>query len=122
MLDWGAVITSAAVGATVSAVATVFGQWRARVSDRRRVVFERSLEMARLRTEISLRIVEHRGGNIYLVDPIHDARRYHTYLSELYDSGQITRGKPIPPLPIWPQGEEMPDEILEGYEDAKPAR
>jgi hypothetical protein len=84
---WILLLSSAAVGALVSAALTTFAQWQERKA-RQRLIFSKSVEMANTETDRILEMVKLAGsGGIY--PTIVTARWYHRQLTRLFREGKI---------------------------------
>ncbi|MCI0722108.1 MAG: hypothetical protein L0338_24520 [Acidobacteria bacterium] len=83
------IITSAAVGAIVSTLITLLGQYLEREARRRELLFTKAIEMAVQHTEILMRVAEKSGKAVYLYDNVVKAERYHRWLCHLYERGEL---------------------------------
>jgi hypothetical protein len=91
MADWQTIVTSAAVGAGVSALANLVGQWRERTARRRELLFSAAIEMAYRRTDLAIRVSERNGKDLELTDSMFLAEGYFRALTGLVEQGAIPR-------------------------------
>jgi hypothetical protein len=85
---WILFISSAAIGALVSASMTAFTQWQDRKARQRELIFSKSVEMANTETDRFLKMIEMKGeGALY--PTIVTARWYHKQLTRLFAEGKI---------------------------------
>lgn len=83
------IITSAGVGAFVTAGFTFMGGWFERRARRRELLLSRALDSARTRTEFNLKMADKTGETIELQDDIILAEDYFQWLSHLMDHGKL---------------------------------
>lgn len=83
------IITSAAVGAVVSALINLLGQYLERKTRSQELLFTKALEMAVQHTEILMRVAEKSGKAVALYDNVIKAETYYGWLKHLYESGQL---------------------------------
>ena len=81
-------LSSAAIGALVSAGLTAFSQWRERVARERELLLSKSIDMAQKTTDLLFKIGQESGGG-QLYPEIVTARWYHRQLTLLFKTGKI---------------------------------
>jgi hypothetical protein len=81
-------LSSAAIGALVSAGLTAFTQWRERVARQRELLLSKSIDMAQKTTDLLFKIGQETGGGL-LYPEIVTTRWYHRQLTLLFKSGKI---------------------------------
>ena len=97
MNTWTAIIlTSAAVGALVSSVIAVVGQWFERKARRKELLFMRSLECAKRANEFLLEAgklklaATGRIGKMSFPDEVVMAGMYYRWLEHIFDHGELS--------------------------------
>lgn len=83
------IITSAAVGAVVSALINLLGQYLERKARRKELFFTKALEMAVQHTEIQMRVAEKSGKPVALYDNVIKAEIYYLWLRHLCEHGEL---------------------------------
>ena len=83
-MDWGPIVTSAAVGALVSSVTTFVGQWRERRARRSELLLKHSIEIAHS-------ALQQAGGVVPEIPAVEVVltRRYFAALATLFDTGKL---------------------------------
>lgn len=81
------IITSAAVGATVSAVVTLLGQWMERKHRRRELLLSKAVGMAQRRLEFGKYLAD-KGRDVALQDEISMVPTYFKELQHIFDTGE----------------------------------
>lgn len=83
------IITSAAVGAVVSSVATIIGQWLDRSARRKELLLSKAIELAFARQELVMKVAEAAGGRATLNDAAALAAEYYQVLAHVMDKGDL---------------------------------
>ena len=89
MSVWITVLTSAAIGALVSSVTTVYGQYLERRSRRNELLLVKALEMAVQQRDHVMKVVAESRGEAILFDPAINAETYFRWLKGLLDHGKL---------------------------------
>jgi hypothetical protein len=86
------VLGSAAIGAFVSSVVTLFGQWRERKSRREEIVLTEAVKLAEMNMNATLNMAKARAAvdkDTRIVPMIEMVRDYHEWLRGLLDTGRL---------------------------------
>src|SRR5258708_33476844 len=114
MPTWALVLTSAAIGATISAVITIagqlVGQHLERNARRRELLFSKATELARWKNERTVAEAR-RSGGFAIVDEIFLVRAFFEDLEHLFASGKLP-----------PSGEEFYEQKVKAVRDGKETR
>ncbi|MBN1517167.1 hypothetical protein JXA32_11450 [Candidatus Sumerlaeota bacterium] len=83
------IITSAAVGALISGIINLVGQWRERRARRRELLLAKSIDLAFARREFVLKIAKEMGQDVRFKDDISIAAGYFRALEHLMDHSSL---------------------------------
>ena len=86
---WFVVLTSAAIGAVISSVINVIGQFIERSARRREMLLKSAIEHAWRFQDHLLKMARDSGRAIQVVDPIVNAEEYYQWLQHLYKNGKL---------------------------------
>jgi hypothetical protein len=87
---WLTILTSAAVGALVSSMVTLAGQYLERRSRRAELLLTKALEMAIRKSDLTLEALNTSGeGSVQLPDEVISAETYFRWLKSLLVSGKL---------------------------------
>jgi hypothetical protein len=90
-MDWGAIVTSAAVGALASAVVTGISQWRERIGRKRELMLNMAWEITRQRHEMLVANANRNNQPLYLPDAVFMVEKYFQWLEHLSEHGELPR-------------------------------
>jgi hypothetical protein len=83
------VLGSAAVGALVSSLMTLTGQYFERKSRKREIILGKAIEMAHQRFENTITALRDSGQQGKIVPEIYMALQYHKSLTALFETGDL---------------------------------
>jgi hypothetical protein len=86
------IITSAAVGALVSAAVTLIGAALERRARRKELLLTKAIDLATDRTRTYIELAEKSGRPVGLIDNIFLAEDYYQELSLLLEKGKLSEG------------------------------
>ena len=84
------ILGSAAVGALVSSVITILGQFFDRIAKKKELIFTKAIEMAHDSIELIQANPQNPDGTTTIRPPIIIMRRYHRELTMLYEKGELS--------------------------------
>lgn len=86
---WVYILASAATGAVVSSVITLFGQWRERKWKRKELLLDKAAMLAVEHNNKIMRIVEHSDQVATIYDHVHITANYYKLLDHLIDTNEL---------------------------------
>lgn len=94
MSSWLTVLTSAAVGALVSALVHAISAWRERTARRKELLLTKSIELAIRRNDLLMKAAEQTREEVPLYDTPSLAEVYFYWLGHLMDKGRLPKEAP----------------------------
>lgn len=86
---WVYIIVSAAMGAVVSALFTLFGQWRERIWKRKELLLNIASKLSVEHTNKVMKVAERNNQTALLYDHVHVTADYYKWLSHLIDKNEL---------------------------------
>ena len=87
---WPFVISSAVVGALVSAAITFISQLLERRARRKELLLSRAIDLAFRRTDVGMRMAEKTGRGVFVPDDVVLAAEYYKELQHVIDKGDLS--------------------------------
>lgn len=91
---WVAIVTSAAVGALVSAVVNALSAWLERSARRKELLLTKAIDLSVQRTDLVLKLSDKMGKRAEIHDTVTLAEVYFQWLRHLLDKGRLPEGAP----------------------------
>lgn len=88
-MNWATVITSAAVGAVVSAGITLIGQFFERRSRRKELMLSTAVNLVFRKIDLQIKAAETTKSKLVIPEPLKLSAEYYQLLDQLLDKGKL---------------------------------